>query len=162
NGITSLFAVVAGLWFFLVELHRPDPAIAVMALVVAVAALTFLPVNAPRARVFLGDIGSYGIGAAVVGLVCWMIFTGVHIVVALAPVAIYLADAGYTLFRRILARENLADAHRTHVYQRLTDMGPSHFTVALLVTAYSVALCGLSSVFILSPSTFAHLLATAI
>lgn len=162
NGITSLFATVAGVWFFLVELHRGDPAIAVMALVIAVAALTFLPVNAPRARVFLGDIGSYGIGAGVVALVCWTIFTGVPIAVALAPVAIYLADAGFTLLRRILARENLADAHRTHVYQRLTDMGPGHFAVALIVTAYSVALCALSSLFIVSPSTTMHLLATAV
>ncbi|GAB3562105.1 MraY family glycosyltransferase [Spelaeicoccus albus] len=159
NGITSLFAAVAGAWFLIVEIHGGEPTLACISLVLLVAALVFLPSNAPRAKVFMGDVGSYGIGAAVCAVVCWLIFTGVSLPVALAPVVLYLSDAGFTLVRRSIGRENLADAHRTHVYQRLTDLGYPHIAVTLMTVGVSMALCTLSTAFLFNAPVILRLLA---
>jgi UDP-GlcNAc:undecaprenyl-phosphate GlcNAc-1-phosphate transferase len=59
-------------------------------------------------------------------------------------VAIYLADTLATLLRRISAGERWYAPHRTHAYQRLTDVGFSHLQSALLVTGCSLltGFCG--------------------
>jgi len=58
-----------------------------------------------------------------------------------APVALYLADVGWTLQRRARRGERLLEAHRTHVYQRWCDAGWSHAEVTLLASALTVLLC---------------------
>ena len=50
---------------------------------------------------------------------------------ALGPLALYLADTAWTLQRRIRAGERWLEAHRTHAYQRLCDVGWSHQQVTL-------------------------------
>ena len=49
--------------------------------------------------------------------------------VALWP---FLLDTTFTLLRRAIRRENIFQAHRTHLYQRLTVAGWSHRSVARL------------------------------
>jgi len=145
NGITAGFGVAAGISYGLIfqTVSRGD--FAAVSLCVAAACFGFLPYNALRARVFLGDSGSYGIGAAVggLGVLAWV--TGVGPVAALAPMVIYIGDTGLVFVRRLISRESLHEAHRSHVYQRLTDLGWSHSQVAILVSLLSLA-CGLLGV----------------
>jgi UDP-GlcNAc:undecaprenyl-phosphate/decaprenyl-phosphate GlcNAc-1-phosphate transferase len=63
----------------------------------------------------------------------------------LAPLAVYLADTGWTLLRRVFRGEAWYRPHRTHVYQRLTDVGWSHQRVAVTAaaTAAAVSVCAL-------------------
>lgn len=110
------------------------------------AGLTFLPWNTPNARVFLGDIGSYMFGSviALVGFSVSIRDLGL-VPVIMAPYLIYLADTGWTLARRARAGERLTDPHRSHVYQRLSDLrGVQHWHVAAGVSGAS-ALCALLS-----------------
>ena len=60
---------------------------------------------------------------------------------ALAPFGLYLADTAWTLQRRIRAVERIFEAHRTHTYQQLCDVGWSHQRVTLATTAVTAALC---------------------
>ena len=108
---------------------------------VAAGALAFLPWNAVRARVFLGDAGSYGLGLALALLAAQAVVRHVPLEAALAPLALYLADTGWTLQRRVRAGERIFEAHRTHTYQRLCDVGWSHQRVTLATTAVTVAVC---------------------
>ena len=50
----------------------------------------------------------------------------------------YLADAGTTLFRRFMAGEQWYKPHRTHTYQRLTDVGFSHLGSTAVVTGTTI------------------------
>jgi UDP-GlcNAc:undecaprenyl-phosphate/decaprenyl-phosphate GlcNAc-1-phosphate transferase len=108
---------------------------------VAAGALAFLPWNAVRARVFLGDAGSYGLGVALAVLAAYSVICGIPLEAALAPLALYLADTGWTLQRRIRAGERFLEAHRTHTYQRLCDVGWSHQRVTATTAAVTAALC---------------------
>jgi hypothetical protein len=122
-------------------LHAGAPAAIHLALVSAT--LPFLVANLPPARVFMGDGGSVPLGflAAVLGL------AGVHAHTwpAWFPLLVFLpfiADTLVTVIRRIIAGENLFQAHKTHYYQRLHRMGAGHAGTLLF---YGVLVAGTSA-----------------
>jgi UDP-N-acetylmuramyl pentapeptide phosphotransferase/UDP-N-acetylglucosamine-1-phosphate transferase len=112
------------------------------------AMLGFAPFNRPVARLFLGDVGSLPIGLLLGWLMLMLAGQGYLAAAILLPLY-YLADATITLARRILRREKVWEAHRSHFYQLATARG---FTVAevigrvLLVNAALVALALISVV----------------
>ncbi len=105
---------------------------------IAGGSLGFLPHNFPKARLFMGDIGSTTIGFVLAVLtllgsrhaciggepVPWVAFV--------LPLGVFLFDATFTLFKRILHGENFLKAHRQHHYQLLVRCGWSHTKVTAL------------------------------
>jgi UDP-N-acetylmuramyl pentapeptide phosphotransferase/UDP-N-acetylglucosamine-1-phosphate transferase len=144
NGITALTMAVWGVTALVVGRTHDVTGLTILGAVSAGAALGFLPWNAPVARLFLGDVGSYLFGA----LAAAGILVGWHqeapVVVLVAPLSIYLADTASTIVARARRREPLLHAHRSHTYQRLVA-APSewqHITVA----AYAAGLAGAATV----------------
>ena len=146
NGISGAHAVIAGVAYACVGQWRQDPFLVTMGLAVAVAALAFLPWNAVRARVFLGDIGSYALGAALAVLAVTAIVHGVPPEAVLGPLALYMADTAWTLQRRVRAGERWTEAHRTHTYQRWCDVGWTHQEVTLVTAATTILVTLLAAV----------------
>ncbi len=144
NGISALTAVLSGATLAALGAARDAPTVSAGGVIVAAAALGFLPFNFPRARVFLGDVGSYTLGAVLAVLTAQTVLAGVPPEAALAPSALYLADTTVTLIRRIRAGERWHTAHRSHVYQRLTIAGWSHPKVTGLVGVTTLAVVVLS------------------
>lgn len=155
NGLAGLQALIAGLGTAVVAVAAGLPASSppvLLAIAVSGAALGFLPHNFPRARVFMGDVGSAPLGfilaSLAVWIAClsswWMLFW-----VALLH-ANFVLDTGITLIRRAVRRERLLDAHREHFYQRLVRSGWSHTRTSL-----TVALLQALAVFALAISTTA-------
>lgn len=142
NGISALNAAVAGGWFAWAGAEYDVRGVAVTGLAVAGAAIGFLPWNAPRAHIFLGDVGSYSLGVVVSGLAvtCWA--KGVPAVIAVAPLVVYLADTMWVLVKRGTGGRPLTVAHREHVYQRLVDNGWSHLSAATLTAVAGVLMAG--------------------
>jgi UDP-N-acetylmuramyl pentapeptide phosphotransferase/UDP-N-acetylglucosamine-1-phosphate transferase len=146
NGISGVHALIGGVAYACLGQWRQDTFMVTAGLSVAVAACAFLPWNAFRARVFLGDVGSYSLGAALAVLAACAVLRGVPVEAAAGPVALYLADTAWTLQRRIRRGEHWLEPHRTHVYQRWCDLGWSHQEVSLLTAACTVLLCLLGTV----------------
>jgi UDP-GlcNAc:undecaprenyl-phosphate/decaprenyl-phosphate GlcNAc-1-phosphate transferase len=140
NGISAAHAVIGGVAFACVGEWRSDGFLVVAGLAIALGACAFLPWNAVRARVFLGDVGSYSLGAALAVLAAWSVVHGIPVEAAIGPLALYLADTAWTLQRRIRRGERPFEAHRTHIYQRWCDVGWSHQEVTLLTAAGTVLL----------------------
>ncbi len=88
--------------------------------------LGFLPFNFPRARIFMGDVGSQfcGFVLAVLAVAAGR-FQGVDLSVLLAPMLLFgvLYDVAFTLARRLLAGERVTEAHRAHLYQVVNRAG---------------------------------------
>lgn len=141
NGISALTAVVAGGWWCWVGVAHDLDGLVVLGASVAGAMLGFAPWNAPRARVFLGDVGSYGIGFLVVAGGVWAWANDVPSLVCLAPLVVYLADTGWVLVKRARGRRPLMQAHREHVYQQMVDLGWSHTASASVCAGLSAAAC---------------------
>lgn len=106
----------------------------------AAAALGFLPFNFPRARIFLGDVGS-GVLGLLIGVAVWQ----AHARGTLAlPAGLVLAsgfvlDATFTLLWRIATGQRFWQRHREHLYQYLLRSGRSHVLVAAIYWAWTVA-----------------------
>jgi UDP-GlcNAc:undecaprenyl-phosphate/decaprenyl-phosphate GlcNAc-1-phosphate transferase len=141
NGISAAHALIGGAYYACLGWWRPDAFLATAGTAVAAGALAFLPWNAVRARVFLGDVGSYGLGVALALLAAWCVIHHIPLEAALAPLALYLADTGWTLQRRVRAGERVFEAHRTHAYQQLCDVGWSHQRVTMATAAVTAAVC---------------------
>ncbi|MBB1017371.1 hypothetical protein G6023_03440 [Dietzia sp. DQ11-71] len=119
------------------------------AMVTAGMALGFLPYNVPKATMFLGDVGSYLLGAGIAVTVIQSAFEGGQLAPrrlsgTLAPLAPYLADTGTTILKRAARGESLTVAHREHAYQRLVQAGEwPHWRVAAFASG-AAGLCGLA------------------
>ena len=147
NGISAMQSLVAGgVWAWLGEVANA-PVLVWGGLVLAGASLGFLPYNFPRARVFLGDSGSYFIGGWQAALIVVGLRAGLEPEAVGAPLAIYLADTGTTLLKRMRAGEVWHEPHREHAYQRLIRRGWSHVRTTTVVTGFVLAssLLGLGS-----------------
>ncbi|NUP59205.1 MAG: glycosyltransferase family 4 protein [Pseudarthrobacter sp.] len=151
NGISGLHGVTAGAAYAAAGLLAGQPWLTAGGVVLAMSFLGFLPWNLGRGSVFLGDVGSYLLGASVAALAVAGFLGGVYVEYVLSPILVYAADTGYTLLRRIKAGERWYASHREHVYQRLTDVGFSHLQSALTVTACTAAVIVLGFVAATAP-----------
>ena len=104
----------------------------------AAACLGFLVWNRPPAKIFMGDVGSTALGLVFVCGIFSGIRFGVALEVLLLPLAPFIADATCTLVRRAWHRERLSQAHRSHLYQRLTKRWSVHLPATSLYTALAV------------------------
>jgi UDP-N-acetylmuramyl pentapeptide phosphotransferase/UDP-N-acetylglucosamine-1-phosphate transferase len=116
--------------------------VALLALALLGAIVGFAPFNKHPAKVFLGDAGSLPIGLC---LAFMLIFVAkAHFVAALLLALYTLADAMLTLFRRIVDREPILSAHRTHYYQRATAQGLAVPQVTRRIFLLGLFLAGLA------------------
>lgn len=143
NGISGVSGALAALWFGYWASVEGDGTTATWAWALAGAAVGFLPWNAPRARVFLGDVGSYGIGALLGGLALATWVRTESPALAFAPLLVYLADTAGTLVERALRGKPVMQAHRSHVYQRLTNLGLTHMNSTAVVGLFTTTCCGI-------------------
>lgn len=144
NGYVATWSIVTGAWFAFVGYFIEENDVALLSLALAGAAAGFLPFNLGRAKAFLGDTGSYGIGAAVFAIAVWLFVTGVPIVVIVAPMIFILFDVGLTLVLRLFKGENILLPHRQHIYQRIQQAGWTHGRVSLFHASLSVLACVLA------------------
>ncbi|WP_442254855.1 MraY family glycosyltransferase [Stenotrophomonas pavanii] len=123
NGIAASQAVVAMLGLAPVQ---PWP-YSLAAVALGLACLGFLPFNFPRARIFMGDVGSGALGYAVAAVLALAsVRTDINWILLLVPVSPFLVDAGFTLLARIISGQRWMEPHTQHVYQRAVQAGASH------------------------------------
>ena len=139
NGLATVQTVIAACTWSAVAAQQGETMLAWCAAVLAVAAVAFLPFNFPRARVFLGDVGSYGLGGAAAFMVVLGVRRSIPVVALAAPLSIFVADTSVTMLRRVRRREPLLQAHRDHVFQQLPHSGWTHTRITLVMGALMAA-----------------------
>jgi UDP-N-acetylmuramyl pentapeptide phosphotransferase/UDP-N-acetylglucosamine-1-phosphate transferase len=153
DGINGLVASQVTVFALSLALFPPSNAsTSFYALVLAAACIGFLPWNFPRARIFLGDVGSGGLGYLVSALTLLVMQErGIDIVRAHLPLLPLFGDATATIVRRWRRGERLTEAHRGHLYQRLANGRLNHTVVTSI---YAVAaLLGVAAAHVGEPST---------
>ena len=117
------------------------------ALLLAGACAGFLPFNLPVARVFLGDVGSHALGAAVFGLLLLSWKQGsISLLQSILIMSALLIDSGLTLGRRLLSGRRVWRAHRDHLFQYAVRRGHSHTRVCLAYAAATGLAIGLAAI----------------
>ena len=106
------------------------------------SALGFLIFNFPVARIFMGDVGSQFLGfvfAAMAVLAAEYDASRTSLLVMPLLLFNFIFDTVFTFFRRASAGENIAEAHRSHLYQLFNRLGYSHTYVSLFHYAVAVS-----------------------
>lgn len=130
--------------------HQPFM-VANLILVGAVAGFLFF--NFPPAKIFMGDAGASTLGFLMAAFSLWASMENIFpIWVAVLVFSPFIVDATFTLIRRVLAREKVWEAHKTHLYQRLVRIGWGHKKTVL--HAYLLmAVCAISACFVMQLSS---------
>ena len=140
DGLSVTQATSAGIWMA-VLLHAIGSSLWPVPAIIAAAAIGFGVFNIPPARIFMGDVGSLflGFGFASLGVAGQQ--SGLPLWMFVALFGYYLFDSLYTLARRLFAGENIVTAHRSHLYQRLTQYrGWTHGQVDLALVLVNLVL----------------------
>lgn len=143
DGIAGTQALTAGIgWLVIGGLYGIDNT-AFYGGVVAFSSLGFLIHNWQPAKIFMGDVGSAFLGYtfAVLPLIA-LKETGKEQfflpVIAVTLVLLFVFDSLITLFKRLLRREKVWQAHREHIYQNLVISGFSHSFVTIIYAVVSI------------------------
>jgi UDP-GlcNAc:undecaprenyl-phosphate GlcNAc-1-phosphate transferase len=136
NGLAAGSVAVACLGLALATGGRAGPALLVVAGVAG-----FLPFNYPRARIFMGDVGSQFLGFVAGALALRTASDPALSVILPLGLLPLLLDAAVTLLRRWRQRARLTQPHRDHFYQVAARAGVS----ATMVTASYWLMAGLGA-----------------
>ena len=144
NGIAAACAAFALAVFAVAAAVTGAPFWSLASGLLAVTLVGFLPLNFPRARLFMGDNGSQLIGFAVAAAaVGGANQSGGAMSALFLPTAMlpFIFDVSFTLAHRAARGRNVILAHREHLYQLLLRLGFSHAAV----TAVFLGLTALST-----------------
>lgn len=116
-----------------------DPGLSAVALSLAAACGGFLIWNWPKAKIFMGDVGSGFIGL-LLGLLILLAAqqAAVMLYCGLTLFGVFIVDASYTLAIRMLSGQKWYAAHCSHTYQHAAKR---HGHLAVLLTTWAVN-CG--------------------
>ena len=132
NGIAGLTGVIGfGLLAFYAHLSEPGSSFTVLAICMSASCIGFLPFNVPKAKVFMGDVGSILLGFVFAGMAIWLPKSLLDFICLAAFLLPFYADELTTMVVRLKDRENLACPHRRHLYQLLAnERGISQWKIA--------------------------------
>ena len=150
DGLAGGMALFGFSFYGVAGLMGGNEAFAMMNFSIGAAALGFVYHNFHPARVFLGDSGSIQLGflAASFGVWGWQLgyWPLWFPILVFSP---FTVDATLTLLKRARNKEQLSEAHRSHYYQRLVQMGWGHRNTAIAEYVL-MFLVGVSALFALS------------
>ncbi|MEJ2393041.1 MAG: glycosyltransferase family 4 protein [Gammaproteobacteria bacterium] len=131
----TLFVAGCGLLFSTLTGHADQQLVAILLIG---ATFGFLLWNWPPAKIFMGDAGSGFLGITL-GLYAYWTATGdvVTFWTWAIIMGVFLVDATFTLFRRILRKQRWYEAHRSHAYQHAAQRW-GHLPVTMSVTFINI------------------------
>ena len=144
NGMAGLSGAIAYGLLGVYTVNRPGAdslqiSLSLLSLCIALACLGYLPFNMPRARVFMGDGGSILLGFAYAALVVVLGNNYLEMTGYAALLFPFYADALTTMAIRLHDHENVAKAHRRHLYQLLVnESGLAHWKVTLIYSFFQL------------------------
>ncbi len=137
DGFASTEAVMLAIAMFLFSGNITN-------LVLMAAILGFLFWNWPKAKIFMGDVGSTQLGFILIVLGIYfhntLQFSILNWIMLASP---FWFDATFTLYRRWRNNEKLGQAHKKHAYQRIVQAGFSHQKVNFYLIGINIIVIGI-------------------
>ncbi len=161
DGLAGGTGVIAAAFFALAAAAGDAPWAAALSGVLAASCLGFTLFNAPRARIFMGDVGSQFLGFALAGLAVLATAHDTPKTSALVmPMLLFhfIFDTTLTFARRAAEGRDVTQAHRGHLYQLFNRLGASHVLVSLCHWTLGIAQ-GLAALWLIHQAPSGRILA---
>jgi len=155
DGIAGVTGVIGfGLLYFYSGLNGSDRVYGELCMVLVIACLGFLCFNFPKARVFLGDVGSILLGFLFACMVILIFQDLLDFIVMVGFLAPFYYDELFTMVTRAKAGDSILVPHRKHVYQLLVnECGVRHWKISATYGAVQ-GLVGISGILAASKGLF--------
>ena len=143
NGLAGLEALLVSGFLAGIAFWAGNAIVFAAALIIAAAALGFIPHNFPKAKIFMGDGGSNFLGFIFASLTIVGSQDLAYPIPFIVPVILllmFLLDGASTLLKRLPKGKDWLEPHRDHLYQRLIKLGYSHTQVTLAYASINVFL----------------------
>jgi UDP-N-acetylmuramyl pentapeptide phosphotransferase/UDP-N-acetylglucosamine-1-phosphate transferase len=161
NGLSAFSCIlIGGTWWVLgvMDNYKFDTIVGSIAVGIGIG---FAIYNAFVPKVFLGDVGAYGLGAMFGGSVIFSFKEPKIVIPMLLPLLPAIVDTGFTIIKRAIKKESLLKSHRDHTYQNLIDKGFSHFSVAIIYSFF-ILCCSMMAILVTQsnkPEVFVEIMA---
>jgi len=139
DALAAIQTICAGISIGVIFWLEGQYGLATVCFVISASSCGFLFWNWPPAKIFMGDVGSCSLGF------CFGVFAvigevqgSVPFVVFFILLSIFICDTTFTLLMRIIRNEKWYQAHKSHAYQRLVQLGMSHKKLAIIVLFVNV------------------------
>ena len=148
NGIAAVEALISFIFMAVTAGYlKKSQEMATLAFSAGAAVAGFLLFNFPKAKVFMGDVGSIFIGFLFAGMAVDLASNVKEFLLFILFQGVFYVDCLSTILARLLNKENILQAHRKHLYQKLVHhSGWTHTRVALIYGLSQVIIAGLGFV----------------
>lgn len=127
-------------------------------IVCVASVIGFLIYNFPPAKIFMGDVGSVVLGYLAACFALWADRENiVPVWISVLVFSPFIADSTITLLKRIRQRKKIWEAHKTHYYQRVVELGFGH-KQTVLYEYVLMFFCALTAVLILKVNGYLQLI----
>lgn len=143
DGILTTLCMSGLFWMFFSTQRLPHPNLIFAVMILLGALVGFLFFNWSPSKCFMGDVGS-----GYLGFICFALYlfcfgssyrSLILFCILYSPI---FADCTFTLLKRIKEKKKFMEAHREHLYQKLSIKWKSHPKVTLLYGCYSAFITG--------------------
>lgn len=133
NGMAAGQAVITSLFFCFISFNQGSTFVYIICYTIIAGSLGFLVFNFPNPKLFMGDVGSAFLGFVFSTLsIIAALYDHSHTSLFVIPLLMfnYIYDTMFTFIRRLINKENVFSAHRSHLYQLFNRLGYSHVAVS--------------------------------
>ena len=139
DSITGVEALTSCLILTIFLINKSETELWQVPALMCAAVIGFLYFNWPPARIFLGDIGSGFIGFTI-GTISLVIARSQPLITwaVIILLGVFIVDATVTLIRRLIDKQRISTAHRSHAFQHLANSAERHLKVSLSIAAVNI------------------------
>lgn len=137
DGLAGGVSTIALVTIATMALIKGDLFVAMVALTVIGSTLGFLKYNFHPAKIFMGDTGALFLGyiIAVLSLLGFKNVTMISLIVPIIILGVPISDTFFAIIRRIVNKQPISVADKSHLHHCLLDLGFTHKQTVLLIYA---------------------------
>lgn len=142
DGLAAGVAVIISLFFAIITYTQDSAFVYITCYTILAGSLGFLFFNFPSAKIFMGDVGSAFLGYIFASIaIIAALYDSSHTSLMVMPLLVFhfFYDTFFTFMRRLLNKENVTKAHRTHLYQLFHQLGYHKNTVVYTQYAMTIS-----------------------
>lgn len=132
DGMAAGNAIIAAIFLAIISFSQGSNFTYIVCYTLIAGTAGFLVFNFPNGKLFMGDVGSTFLGFTFATLaIISSLYDNAHTSLLVVPLLFFhfIYDTFFTFTRRLLRKENVFQAHRTHLYQLFNQLGYSHTKV---------------------------------